>query len=550
LIDFRKDEKREEMSRAPSKGSSTARSIPSKSPDSRELGFVFLLFLGVALLSLFFCSSHSPFYRFTAFPDANAYMGVARAMRHGLMPYRDVFDHKGLLLYLIYYLAAVLFPKSATGIYLISSVSLAVFLIYGYRIARMLLPKIPSLIATFPLVLVSAGNQIFYHGGGSTEEYLMPGLMACLYYLIRFCLYVDQREFMTKRRFFLESVGTGIFCGAMIWIKYVTLPAIAASFLIVYAVLIVRKRKEEAVQSVLGVFFGGLLVSIPCLFFLWRNDLFGEMWSAYIMFNYSYTGGDVAVSHGIANIKNLYYGIPLFIASVIGLIDLRRRTQIMREIGIVCLFIYMSVCFLFVIAFGRYYTYYFLTFAPFTICATIAIVHYIITHRKSRIYATFSKGTKTIFMAFVPALTIFLTVSFSMPTWATGAVISPKTETEYCADAVNEYWDRYGDARPPSIFCFATMDTGIFELCGTYPQVRYFYRPNADRENADRILKEQIRYIEEGMVDVVFACGKYDFTSFFFEKNPSFQLIYSLPSSEHPGDIYYVFAKSEFEKSQ
>ncbi len=519
-------------------------------PGKREMALVFMLFMTVALFSLFFCNVHSPFYRFAAYPDANTYMGVARAIQHGLMPYRDVFDHKGLLLYLINYLAAVLFPKSTTGIYLISCVSLAVFLTYGYRIARMLLPTVPSLIATFPILLFSVGNNMFYHGGGSTEEYLMPGLMACLYYLIRFCLYTEQREFMKKSRFFIESFGVGIFCGLMLWIKYTTLPAIVASFLIVYIVLFAKRRGKDALRSVFGVFSGVLLVSLPCLLFLWKNDLFGEMWSAYILFNYAYTGGSVAASHAALNAKYLYYGIPLFIASIIGLIYLRKRTLIVREIGIVCLLIYMTVSFLFVVAFGRYYNYYFLTFAPFTICATVAMLHYVVTHRISRKYATFSKGIKIILSAFVPVLIVFLTVCFSIPTWKKGAVVSPKTDVEYCADAVNEYWARYGDDSPTNILCFTTMDTGIIELCQTYPQVRYFYLPNVEGENASRILKEQVRYIEEGVVDVVYIYGSHDLSAFIEEKNPSFHLVYSFPCSEYPGDVYSVYAKNVKSESQ
>ena len=531
----------------PSKGSCTARFIPLKSPDSRELGLAFLLFGVVALLSLFFCSVHSPFYRFSAYPDANTYMDVAQAMRHGLMPYRDVFDHKGLLLYLINYLAAVLFPQSATGIYLISCVSLAVFLIYGYRIARLLLPQVPSLIATFPLILFSVGNRTFYHGGGSTEEFLLPGLMACLYYLIRLYLYSEKSDYMTKRRLFLESFGTGIFCGLMLWIKYTTLPAIAASFLLLYIFLFTKKRGAEAALSMLGVFSGVLLVSLPCLFYLWKNGLFDDMWSAYILFNYLYTGGDVAAHHTALNIKNMYTAIPYFIISSVGLIYLRGRTPIARGIGAIAAFVYMCVCALFVFAFGRYYKYYFLALAPFLIFATVAVIHYAITHRMWQTFSAFSKSSKIILSVFIPVLIVFLTIGLSIPIWKKGAVVSPETDVEKCADAINAYFARYDDDHPPSILCFVTMDTGIIQLCVTHPQVRYFYLPNVGGEKGDQILREQVRYIEEGRIDVVYIYGSYDFSSFIEEKNPSFQLIYNAPDSKYPGDIHRVYAKHEQE---
>lgn len=148
------------MNMLPSNGSFTPENNPIMSPSTRERVRVFFLFLATALISLFFCCFHSPFYRFSIYPDANAYMGVARAIGHGLMPYRDVFDHKGILLYLINYGAGSLFPKSMTGVYLSISLSLTIFLWYGYRIARMFLSTIPSLIATLSLLFTNSTMDV------------------------------------------------------------------------------------------------------------------------------------------------------------------------------------------------------------------------------------------------------------------------------------------------------------------------------------------------------------------------------------------------------
>ncbi len=520
-----------------------AKNMRTEPPNSRELVLVSLLFASVALVCLFFCSVHSPFYRYSAFPDANTYMGVAQAMRHGLMPYRDVFDHKGPLLYLINYLAAVMFSQGKTGIYFLSSVSLTVFLVYGYRIARLILPQVPSLIATFPLILLSVGNHVFYHGGGSTEEFLMPGLMACLYYLIRLCLHADKNDYMTKQSSFLESFATGIFCGMMLWIKYTTLPAIAASFLIVYIFLFVKKRGADAAFSVLGVFSGALIVSLPCLFFLWKTGLFKDMWSAYVLFNYSYTGDVTAAQHASLNAEHLYTAIPYLIASVFGLIYLYVKTAIVRKIGAPAVFVYTGVCALFVFAFGRYYNYYFLALTPFLIFTTIAVTHFVTIHRKGQAFHAFSKSIKIVISAFIPVLIVCLTIGLSIPVWKEGAVVSPETDEERCADAIRA---RFDDDHPPSILCFVAMDTGIIQLCETYPQVRYFYVPNVAGDQGDQIFREQVRYIEEGRVDVVYIYSSYDL-SYFLERNPSFQLIYKTPDSEYPGDFHSVYAQDERE---
>ncbi|MDD4095546.1 MAG: glycosyltransferase family 39 protein [Oscillospiraceae bacterium] len=318
----------------PSNGSYTPENNPIMSPSTRELVRVFFLFLATALISLFFCCFHSPFYRFSIYPDANAYMGVARAVRHGLMPYRDVFDHKGILLYLINYGAGSLFPKSMTGVYLSISLSLAIFLWYGYRIARMFLSTIPSLIATLSLLLFSVGHHIIYKdGGGSAEEYLMPCLMVCLYYLIRLGRYTEKEPNITPRRFFLDSLTTGLFCGVMLWVKYTPLPAVGAAFLILYVYMFTKKRSADAIRSLFGVFLGVITVSLPCLIFLWVNGLLDDAWSIYVMFNFHYIGGRVASVHTAANINNFYASFPHMIVTFPGLLYLRLKTKAFNGMG-------------------------------------------------------------------------------------------------------------------------------------------------------------------------------------------------------------------------
>ncbi|MBN1892185.1 MAG: hypothetical protein JW780_05330 [Clostridiales bacterium] len=72
----------------PSNGSYTPENNPIMSPSTRERVRVFFLFLATTLISFFFCCFHSSFYRFPIYPDANAYMGVARAIGHHII-YKD-----------------------------------------------------------------------------------------------------------------------------------------------------------------------------------------------------------------------------------------------------------------------------------------------------------------------------------------------------------------------------------------------------------------------------------------------------------------------------
>ena len=64
-----------------------------------------LFLLLAAFLVLLFASRSSFLYPFNDWNDANSYFSVGKALFNGKMPYRDVFDQKGMYLYFLYGLA-------------------------------------------------------------------------------------------------------------------------------------------------------------------------------------------------------------------------------------------------------------------------------------------------------------------------------------------------------------------------------------------------------------------------------------------------------------
>lgn len=64
--------------------------------------YLYALLIGYACLLMFFCTKSSPLYIINDWYDANAYFTMGKGMMNGAVPYRDLFDHKGPLLYLLY----------------------------------------------------------------------------------------------------------------------------------------------------------------------------------------------------------------------------------------------------------------------------------------------------------------------------------------------------------------------------------------------------------------------------------------------------------------
>lgn len=95
--------------------------------------FPALLALLCATLALLIATSSSPLYAANFWTDTNIYFTIGRGMTRGLMPYRDLFDHKGPLLFMLYALGAAISDTSFIGVFILEALSLAAAVYAGWR---------------------------------------------------------------------------------------------------------------------------------------------------------------------------------------------------------------------------------------------------------------------------------------------------------------------------------------------------------------------------------------------------------------------------------
>ncbi|NLO62834.1 MAG: hypothetical protein GX099_05335 [Clostridiaceae bacterium] len=511
-------------------------SLPSpKEPGRKELLTVFPLFLAISLFILFFNSTHSPFYRYSFSQDANIYMDIARAMRHGALPYRDVFDHKGIWVYFINYLGDLLFPNAMTGIYMILSVSCATFMFYAYRFSRLFLPNRPALIATLFLPIISHTGILYTNGGGSIEEYQMPIIMACLYYLTVIFRYAEGNSTGSRRRIYWGFFAVGFGCGLILWMKPTPIPAIAVSYMFLLFVLFRRKGIREATVAMFSLIGGGIPVSITCLLYLLNNGLISEMWSAYIVFNASYTGMDHGIQPELFLPLTIYLGvIPLSLA-VAGIMFLRVETKVFSKIGALAAAFFPVGVFILQSMARRSLLYYFLVFVPFSAITLTAVVFYLLAKsERSPVLGRLRGHGKALVATAIALVLIVATAGSAIDRWDKGAVVMPKSEMERCGAIAAEYWKAEGDGTPPSVVCFFSSDLGINQLLSTYPQHRYFYYPGVSDEHGKEIRLEQESYIRAATADFIFSY--YDTVE---RINPEYRLLFFGPETGY----IYIYAR-------
>ena len=86
-----------------------------------------LLFL-VALVTVSVCSLSSPLYPFNDWVDANCFFTVGKSMLYGIVPYRDLYEQKGPLLYALYALCYPISHRTFLGGWLLEVAAAWAFL--------------------------------------------------------------------------------------------------------------------------------------------------------------------------------------------------------------------------------------------------------------------------------------------------------------------------------------------------------------------------------------------------------------------------------------
>ena len=310
----------------------------------------------VSVLMIGICSKSSPLYPMNDWVDVNCFFTVGRGIRHGLIPYLDLYEQKGPLIYFLYAFAALISEESFLGVFLVEAGCFAVFLHYSGKTAEV----ISGASWAYPLTAAIAGMVIpvtpaFSHGG-SAEELMLPVLAMGIYIVA---------DAMTGRRNI--SYGKGLLLGVLsavsFWSKY-TFCGLFVGLALGTVLYYLAKRWFRDLFRLMGFFLLGVLIP-SAVIMLWfaANGAFPAMWDAYILNNLTLYSQNVRGGHYDPPLQNLLNNLPWVIPAAIGfLLAFSRKGHRLDALtwclGAVCLFEFTYLN-------GRRYPYYALILSVF-----------------------------------------------------------------------------------------------------------------------------------------------------------------------------------------
>jgi hypothetical protein len=470
---------------------------PPAGPDNRRDWRGALYCLAVSLIFLLLCTKSSPLYPFNDWNDANAFFTVGKGIAHGLVPYRDLFEQKGPLLYFVHTAAYLVSGRSFAGVFIFEVLFFGAFLFFVRKAFLLYLGRKTSLVLLIAVAFTVLNMPAFQHGD-SAEEMCLPLLMGSLYILLKY-FKTRYPEPMESRNLF----AAGFMAGCVLWVKFTLLGFWIGLFSALFAAMAVSGRIGRALAGMSAALAGMLAASLPCLAYFAANGALSDLFNGYFLVNLAYYPVKMRLVLRLLNIAkcvfsgaagNILFSV-FFLAGLPAFLFMKRfRVQRALKAILVLSILALSVT---VYWGGKAYPYYFFIFAPFCVFGFL-VLGVFLEGRARRAFA--GRGFKIALPCLILALA------------GLSALVSPNAYMlRWKKPDMMQY--RFAaivaGARSATLLNYGTLDCGLYTVSGIVPNVRFFEKQNIPNA-AFSGLAEQKKYIRDTKTDYVLVRARPD----------------------------------------
>lgn len=273
-----------------------------------------LVFLPIAaVFVLFFSTSTSPFYDNEGF-DSMLFKQMGLAVLQGKIPYVDLFEHKGPIIFYINALGQWIVP-GRTGILLVQFMFMSFTLVLWWKTIRLFLRPFVSFVTVLCLLALLIG---FYALGNQCEEYMMP--FACG------ALYISLKHLFSERKSLrnTDSLLLGLCFGFLFFVRPNDAVSQVGGLVFGLGILLVMDGGYKTLlRNALSFIAGSALIALPILAWFGHHGALEDMYYGMVTHNSYYAGGFAAFIKPCFG-KKLFL-LPLFFMTLLLARDLNKR---------------------------------------------------------------------------------------------------------------------------------------------------------------------------------------------------------------------------------
>lgn len=476
--------------------------------------YIFLTLFSFLIMLLF--SKSSPLYFINDWVDANAFFSVGKGIAHGQVPYKDLFEQKGILLYIIHAIGYKLSSTSFFGVYLLESISFTISMIFFFKICSYYFSEKIACVITFlsPIILL---NKEYFRAGDSAEEFAFPFVFGLLYLIISISN-TDKR--IEGKQYFIQ----GLFMGCVFWIKYTLISPWIAFFFFFGINYLIKKDFYQLFKAIICSTMGFLLISMPIILYFWINHALYAMYFVYFKFNMVLypqlvnQGNNINITNRFFNTLRIFItlmGANKILLSIllIGSIYLLCTKNIFKRLFFKLLWVLLVLCSNFFIFYGgiplKYYILLDLVILLVGFLGFCVLLRDLATRYKLQNPIVINS-----ILSVIVVLSVLLMINFNDTfkdmrffTNRPGVQIknSENTNPNAEAPAQIEFAKYLTDKKNVTLLNYQFVDYGFSVIPDIVPNVKYFMNINIPYKVYQESMDQQNKYVEEKRTDYVIA---------------------------------------------
>lgn len=248
----------------------------------KTICFLFIIsFLVIFLFSI----GTSPFYGNYYTGDSSIFITIGKAMKEGKIVYKDIFDHKGPILFFIQMIGQYIY-EGRIGIFILEILALFVSNIFLYKSARFFTTNKKALLSVLTSMIFMS---YFIETGNYTEEYCLPFLAICLYLAIKWLK--DDNRF--SKKLYSSSYIYGLSFGIIAFIRLNNCAMICGLSLAITIILIKEKKFKQLLLCALSFILGIATILLPIFLYFYKVDAVYDMLYGTFIHNFLYISSTI-----------------------------------------------------------------------------------------------------------------------------------------------------------------------------------------------------------------------------------------------------------------
>lgn len=240
-----------------------------------SLSFIFVLLFSYSTSILYPCYAYIS-------GDPSQFLTIGKAWYTGLIPYRDMFDHKGPFIYFVNLLGFMITQgKSHIGMFVVQVPFMFFTLQAVYKISQLVSTQVKYGLLSVALTLIFLRNN--YQEGNFVEEYCLPFIGFSAYYMLKF-LYQKEKQHAIKYGFLY-----GITLGISFLTRITNFMPVSGLLLMVVCELVIKKQYKNFFQDVIAFLFGLVISIAPFVLYFEAKNCLSDMLFATFTYNIKYS---------------------------------------------------------------------------------------------------------------------------------------------------------------------------------------------------------------------------------------------------------------------